>query len=512
MSRRPDIRSFIDPLTNTTQSLDFQKIIRDRSFYIVNQNQELTFPPADPPVVQYLEVTVGPFSSSLYQDIIFPTPFSGAPYVAFEPSQSQFIGTDGEETPSVAWWITDLGVTGFRANFSAPFTGKITYRGVYTAGSYPVYVNRATNLSGTFAWCAAGQMSAGGGSSVTMSWATLPDNPKFLNYNPVGTTSDTTLNIGQNISAVTSSYAVNDLSIAYDGLLQFIVLSNTSGSYFQATPDTGIPGPTVTVGQGFDANQSYPNESYSPTGLLAWWRFETSASSYSFPDNSSGGTHTLETVGAPTALVSLSSDIDANFASNPGKLYENVSSSYVMANTLPSGTLQDVVTGSFEFEMSDFSISAHVNFDSFAFTDSPVVWRGLVDLNYADWEVFVKDNGAIHAAVFESNSGLHRAYKSTPGLITPGTWYHIGVVFDYAAKSFQFYLDGLPITTTFDVDIGWPGFNNSPTSQFRIGELRDLDYVGLSQTLADLKIDQLAIYNRQLTAAEMTVLYNGIVT
>lgn len=243
MSRRPDIRSFIDPLTDTTRSFDFQKIIRDRDFFLVNQNQESASSSSNPSIVEYLEVTVGSFSSSLYQDITFPTPFSGTPYLGFETSQSQFTGTNGEETPSVAWWVTNLGTTGFRANFSAPFTGKITYRGVYTAGSYPVYVNRATDLSGTFAWCAAGQISAGGASSVTMSWATLPDNPKFLNYNPIGTSLDVTLDIGQNISAVSSSYAVNDLSIAYDGLIQFIALSDTSGSYFQANPDTGVPGP-----------------------------------------------------------------------------------------------------------------------------------------------------------------------------------------------------------------------------------------------------------------------------
>jgi hypothetical protein len=128
MSRRPDIRSFIDPLTDTTRSFDFQKIIRDRDFFLVNQNQESASSSSNPSIVEYLEVTVGSFSSSLYQDITFPTPFSGIPYLGFETSQSQFTGTNGEETPSVAWWVTNLGTTGFRANFSAPFTGKYFLR------------------------------------------------------------------------------------------------------------------------------------------------------------------------------------------------------------------------------------------------------------------------------------------------------------------------------------------------------------------------------------------------
>jgi len=242
MSRRPDIRSFVDPLTETTRSFDFQKIIRDRDFFLIIQHQEQPLPPPNPPIVEYLEVTVGPFSSSLYQDITFPTPFTGVPYLAFETSQSQFTGMDGEETPSVAWWVTNLGVTGFRANFSAPFTGKLTYRAVYTTAPYPVYVNRVTDLSGTFAWCSAGEVNVGGASFVTMSWAPLPDNPVFVNYNPVGVNSDLTLNIGQTISAVSSSYAVNDLSIVFSGSIQFLVLSNTPGPYFQANPDTGVPG------------------------------------------------------------------------------------------------------------------------------------------------------------------------------------------------------------------------------------------------------------------------------
>jgi hypothetical protein len=245
LSRRPDIRYFVDPLTEVTRSFDFQKIIRDRDYFLINQRQGLSLPPPVPPIppiVEYLEVTVGPFTSSLYQDITFPTPFTGAPYLAFEVSQSQFTGIDGEETPSIAWWVTNLGTTGFRANFSAPFTGKLTYRGVYTTEPYPVYVNRDTDLSGTFAWCSAGEVNVGGASFVTMSWAALPDNPKFVNYNPVGADSDFTLDIGQTISAVAASYAVNDLSIDFNGSIQFLALSNTPGPYFQANPDPGIPG------------------------------------------------------------------------------------------------------------------------------------------------------------------------------------------------------------------------------------------------------------------------------
>jgi hypothetical protein len=75
-----------------------------------------------------------------------------------------------------------------------------------------------------------------------MSFGALPSLPEFLNYNPVGTSSDE-LNIGQTIWAVSNSYAVNELSTPFTGIIHYIAMDTTSSdvSPFQANPDLGTP-------------------------------------------------------------------------------------------------------------------------------------------------------------------------------------------------------------------------------------------------------------------------------
>lgn len=246
LSRRPDVRQFVDSLTDTTKSLDFQRIIRDRDYFLIRQNEELSFPPPTPAPsgsAEYLEVTVGQFQSQLTFPVTFPTPFSGTPFLAFELSQSQFTGTDGEEVPNVAWWVSDLTTNGFNANFSAPFTGKLVYRGVYSALGYPATVNRATDLSGSPGIVSAGSVTLSNQSSVTMSWDPLPNFPKRLNYAPVVASTDGTADVGQTISAVESTHAVNELSAPFTGQIHFVALVTFDGSPdFAPDPDTGIPG------------------------------------------------------------------------------------------------------------------------------------------------------------------------------------------------------------------------------------------------------------------------------
>jgi hypothetical protein len=261
-TRRPDVRSFVDAITNTTKSFDFQKIQHDYPYYSVPTYLSTSWAVSGAiSYATFLEATET-FTNQTSYEVIFSSPFAGTPYLAFAPSQSQFSGSDGQETPNVAWWVTGLTSGGFTANFSAPFTGKITYRGVYTTGSYPIYVNRSTDLSGSYAWVSAGSSSLTNQSSLSMSFAALPSLPEYLNYNPVGSTTDE-LNIGQTIWAVSTSYAVNELSAPFTGIIHFLAMDTTGSDTnpFTANPDTNYP----------------PTGSFSPadiTNLYAWYKYD----------------------------------------------------------------------------------------------------------------------------------------------------------------------------------------------------------------------------------------------
>lgn len=270
--------------------------MRDYPYYSVPTYISTSWSGSSPiTYAEYLEATEA-FSNSTSYSVVFSTPFAGTPYLAFAPSQSQFSGSDGQETPNLAWWVTGLTSTGFTANFSAPFTGQITYRGAHTTGSYPIYVQRSTDLPGSYAWVSAGSASLSNQSSVSMSYAALPSLPEYLNYNPVGTSSDE-LNIGQTIWAVTNSYAVNELSIPFTGYIHYLAVDTTGSdvSPFTADPDTSYP----------------PTASFAPsdiTNLYAWFKYDdlllNGTTVSAALDKSGNGRHAVQATSASQPIYS----------------------------------------------------------------------------------------------------------------------------------------------------------------------------------------------------------------
>ena len=229
-SGRPKIRQVLDTITNTIQNIDFQKVIRDNDFFLRKAPIYYTG------LFQYIEETVT-FSEVSSLGIVFPNAFLGVPFLGFETVQ-----TNGSNVgdPNVAWWVTDLTTTGFTANFSAPFAGAITYRGVYSLVPYPVYVERVPDLPGSFGWVSAASFLLDYQSGVTMSWAPLPSLPEHVNYNPVGSSPDTHLDVGQAIWTVTTNSVTNELSIEFSGTLHVVALDTDTGDASPFLPDPDL--------------------------------------------------------------------------------------------------------------------------------------------------------------------------------------------------------------------------------------------------------------------------------
>lgn len=222
-NRRPDIREFFDSVTEVSKSFNFQQIIRDRNYYLVAGDMVLTFPTASI-ITQYSEQNYHTTGSVESISVNFPFTFDQIPFVGLG-LYPEWNTTSGS---NVGYWVTNLGTTGFTANFSAPFEGKLTYRAVYTDGSYPVYVQRT---SGSYVWVAAAEQTFAGLSSVTMSFDALPSIPTEVFSNPVGSTADPTLNIGQSYAAVDVDFTTNNLSEPYTGLFDVVAIATVpSGS------------------------------------------------------------------------------------------------------------------------------------------------------------------------------------------------------------------------------------------------------------------------------------------
>lgn len=145
--RKPDTYTFVDVGSGTTRSFDFQKIVRDRDFFVVDNGGSLfvaatpiTSSPEPPPTSSLGEYDEGivsfNFTDNEYQAFNFT--FSSTPYVVFsiaEPADQP----DIEGWENIIAYGLSVSTTGFDIGTSAPYAGNIRYRAVYSA-TYPVVV------------------------------------------------------------------------------------------------------------------------------------------------------------------------------------------------------------------------------------------------------------------------------------------------------------------------------------------------------------------------------------
>ena len=245
LNARPSVQSFVDSITNVTKSFDFQKISKEYNLFKFDGYYLAPTASSSGSVTtsgSYVEQTVS-FSPVETLTVTFPTAFSGSPYVGVELVQDTFT-LNGEAGNNLSWYVTNISTTQFTINFSSRFDGQITYRAVWSpsASYYPLYVERTPDLPGNYGWVSAASFSLNNQSFSSMSWNALSSLPEKLNYNPVGQDTDTLLCIGQTITFVTNSFAVNDFSTTYSGSLHVIALDTNlaDSSPFVANPDTSV--------------------------------------------------------------------------------------------------------------------------------------------------------------------------------------------------------------------------------------------------------------------------------
>lgn len=170
-NKKPQVSEIIDVSSNVTYSLDLNKTLRHRDFYIIkNIISETPVAPATP-LAEYDEGLIHFFSISDTGTGSFNFTFSNNPIVVLTVESASLYGEN------VNIFGFSYNTSGFTFGLSAPFTGSIRYRAIYSP-TYPAYATSSYSASIT---ASAGSVTVTNQTYYTASFSALPGNPfKFL--------------------------------------------------------------------------------------------------------------------------------------------------------------------------------------------------------------------------------------------------------------------------------------------------------------------------------------------
>lgn len=239
----PNLQTYTDTLTGETRTRDFNQILRDRDYYLINimTSGAAFVPPIEFGEYEEKTTSYGGFNESLGSTFFFDTPFSQVPFVTVELS-----GSD----PNANAFITEITTVKFVVRFSDIVSPNVpgdvfadtflTYRAVY-APSYPAIVERKPDFVGVYATASAGITSPVFISGITMSFAPLSGPPEIFTSNIMSfgpDFSDFTMNVGQAVWTLTNAQATAELSVDFSGSVDYIALKTIPpGSPSPVNPD-----------------------------------------------------------------------------------------------------------------------------------------------------------------------------------------------------------------------------------------------------------------------------------
>lgn len=214
-NNKPQVVSIVDPQTQVTYSLDLNKTLRHRDYFIikgVNSGTQLV--ETGSVITEYDEGVYAINSLTDQGTGSFNFTFSSNPYVVLTVESASLYGE------SLNLFGGNITTSGFTFGLSAPFTGSIRWRAIY-ATSYPAYVTSAYTASIT---ASAGAVAPLGQTYYTASFATLPGVPfKYLDtsWEYMGI-SDGTADVALTTDTLSANTATVEISAPSDATIEFI--------------------------------------------------------------------------------------------------------------------------------------------------------------------------------------------------------------------------------------------------------------------------------------------------
>jgi hypothetical protein len=257
--------------------------------------------------------------------------------------------------------------------------------------------------------------------------------------------------------------------------------------------DTTAPSvPSVTGGT--PTNDTTPTWSWSSGG-------GGGNGTYRYKLNSGSWSTTTGTSYTPSALGEGTQTLYVQERDTAGNWSSSGSRSVVIDTTAPTITISSL-THALDFDGTDDYVTTPIDADLQAMLST--TWSGWIKPNGSStgWQIIfgMEDGGWDRMIAVEANSlGLSMGHTDnrwqTGASITAGVWQHVVSIYDNGAM--RFYLNGVEYTTS-----NLEG-SHSSTGTFTIGANQGGGnyYSGL--------IDDVAIWDEALTAAEITTIYNS---
>jgi hypothetical protein len=224
-----------------------------------------------------------------------------------------------------------------------------------------------------------------------------------------------------------------------------------------------------------------------PTGLVGNWSFNEGSGTTAYDASGNGNTGTLLTPSGPTWTASGKIN---------GGLILDTSNDYVNVPHSASLNMTNALTIALWFKPADLDSRDH-----------DIVTKGTnTPDDRVTFEFALRGQMLLFGFCTGANSlcaANWNEVRTAPLSLSVGTWHHIAVTFnDVATNQFWFYLDG--------VQYPWSNTTGSPatksmvayTDPVRIGEV-------FNGEEANATVDDVRIYNRVLSPAEIGYLYNA---
>ena len=207
--RKPETTSFVNTLSNETTTLDLHRTLRHRDFFII----KTTRPPTGVDLAEYDEGLVA-FANSYSATANFSFCFSDTPDAVVLTVDSAGDFSD---------YIVPFGIVfnscSMSIGLSAPFTGNVRYRAVYSTTGYPAFV---TGSSAELLRISAGHLTASNVTAYTASFDLLSNPPTTFYRTPWDSFTNFANDVDLTLESSTQSTAIGEISAPLSGVIYFI--------------------------------------------------------------------------------------------------------------------------------------------------------------------------------------------------------------------------------------------------------------------------------------------------